>query len=317
MMSSLEPAFQPPAWAWILLFGGAALAIAIDLRAPKLPKAKTLGRAWTKTLLWMGAAAAVAAALWIGAGRQQAQQYLAGYLIELSLSVDNVFLFLIIFRQLNVAETQQHRVLFWGVLGAAIVRTTFIVLGIALIEHAHWLIEAFGLLLVATGIRLFATRNKRHLGKKSPTSLATRLSGWLSADTAPHPTRFFVRTGGRMRVTTLLIALIAIEAADFVFALDSLPADLGVTHTAFTAVASNLLAILGLRSLYVIVGGSVGRFRHLGISLAGVLVFVGLKMLCAPWISLSPTLSLAIIAALLAAGIVASLARPAAPSPLS
>ena len=310
MNPNASPHFEAPLWAWLALFFGAGAAIAVDLRSAQKPEGTRLLTAWRRTLIWVGVAIAVAAALWLGAGPDQAQQYCSGYLIEMSLSVDNVFVFVVIFGQLGIAGEQQRRVLFWGVVGAAMIRTVFIAAGITLMTHATWLIEAFGVLLVATGIRLFTTRNRRHGGSHPSGSLAAKLGSWLSTDLDPNPTHFLVRRQGRLKATSLLIALLTVEAADFIFALDSLPAVLGVTRDAFTAVASNLLAILGLRSLYFVVGSSVNQFRHLSTSLSIILVFVGVKMLCAHWFTISTPVSLGMIALVLASGVLVSLARP-------
>jgi tellurite resistance protein TerC len=223
--------------------------------------------------------------LWLLRGPEPAQQYLSGYLIELSLSVDNVFVFALVFEQFGVQGKRQRRLLFWGIAGAMVLRTVFIVVGVGAIQHFAWIIPVFGAFILATGVRLAATRGRK------------------AFDPAGNPAvGFMVR-----RVPAAVAALVALETADLVFALDSLPAVLAVTHDAFIAVASNLFAILGLRSLFVVVSGAMRSLRFLKAGLAAILSFVGIKMIAEPWFRIPTPLSLAVIAAVLAASAAASL----------
>ncbi len=305
-----SPTFVPPTWAWIALFAGAGIAIAVDLGSARgKKKGLTTAQALVRTGVWLGLAATLFAILWSFVGVEPAQQYASGYLIELSLSADNVFLFVLVFERLKIAEAEQHRVLFWGVLGAVTIRTAFIVAGIALIERLHWILYLFGILILYTGIRLLITATKRHQKDVSDNTLVRRIASWLSIDMSLPATKFFAREGGLVRATPLLLALVAVEIADFIFALDSLPAVLGVTKVAFLAVSSNLLAILGLRSLYFLIGGAMKRFRYLNASIAAILLFIGLKMIVEPWYAVSTTVSLGVIGAILAVGIGSSLAK--------
>jgi tellurite resistance protein TerC len=224
-------------------------------------------------------------ALWLRRGAEPAQQYLAGYLIELSLSVDNVFVFALVFEQFGVDARRRRRLLFWGIAGAIVFRSAFLIAGVGAIGRFTWIIPAFGALVLATGIRLAVKRGRK------------------AFDPAANPAVRFLAG----RVPAALAALAALETADLVFALDSLPAVLAVTHDAAIAVASNLFAILGLRSLFFVVSGAMQALRYLNAGLAAVLVFVGVKMIAEPWFRVPTTASLAVIAALLALAIGASL----------
>jgi tellurite resistance protein TerC len=226
-----------------------------------------------------------AAALWLRRGPEPAQQYLAGYLVELSLSVDNVFVFALVFEEFGVEPASRRRLLFWGIAGAVILRSAFLVAGIAAINRFAWVIPVLGAFILLTGVRVAASRGGRSLG--GPGNYAVR---------------FMVR-----RVPPALAALIALETADLVFALDSLPAVLAVTHDVLIAMASNLFAILGLRSLFFVVSGAVRELRYLTAGLAAVLVFVGAKMLAEPWYRVPTAASLALICSILALCVGASL----------
>jgi tellurite resistance protein TerC len=223
--------------------------------------------------------------VWLRRGAGPAQQYLAGYLIELSLSVDNVFVFALVFAQFKVDPARQRRLLFWGIVGAIVLRSAFILAGIGAIQRFAWLIPVFGAIILVTGLRLAFGRGRK------------------TFDPNGNPlVRFLTR-----HVPAALTALIALETADLIFALDSLPAVLAVTHDAAIAIASNLLAILGLRSLFFVVSRAMGSLRYLNAGLAAVLSFVGVKMLAEPWHPIPISLSLASIAALLAVAVAASL----------
>jgi len=241
-------------------------------------------------------------------GRGAAMLYLGGYLIELSLSVDNLFVFLIIFKYFGVATKHQHRVLFWGIVGAVVLRATMILAGVAAIERFHWLIYILGGFLVFTGAKLALQKSDDHVSPDQ--NLILRLARRvLPVSTAPHEGHFFIREEGRLRATSLLLVLLVVESTDVVFAVDSIPAILGITQDPFIAYSSNLLAILGLRAMYFALAGVMGLFHYLRFGLAAVLVFVGFKML-APLVGLPhvPTpVSLTVVATLLGVSILASL----------
>jgi tellurite resistance protein TerC len=245
-------------------------------------------RAAAVALGCLAAGLAVGAGFWVARGPELGQQYLAGYLIELSLSVDNVFVFVLVFAEFGLGARRQQTVLFWGLLGAVVLRTACLLAGLGAIGRFQWLVPAFGALILLTGLRLAFSPHARH-GAGTRNALA----------------RFVGR-----RLPVALAALVVIEAADLVFALDSLPAVLAVTHDPAVAVASNLMAILGLRSLYSIVSGALQGLRYLNAGLAGVLAFVGAKMLAERWHPVPTWLSLAVIAGVLGVAVGASLLRP-------
>ncbi|HEY5227871.1 MAG TPA: hypothetical protein VIJ19_04985 [Opitutaceae bacterium] len=239
-------------------------------------------------LLCVAAGVAFGAVVWFQRGPEQAQQYVAAYLVELSLSVDNVFVFALVFAQFGLDPKGQRRLLFLGILGAIVLRTAFILAGLGAIHRFAWVIPAFGAFILVTGIRLVASHGRKGVDP----------------------------TGGLFRLVTRLVpaglaALAVLETTDLVFALDSLPAVLAVTHDASIAIASNFFAILGLRSLFFVVSGLMKALRFLNAGLAGILSFVGIKMLLEPWHPIPTPAALGVIAAILAAAVGASLLFPA------
>jgi tellurite resistance protein TerC len=236
-------------------------------------------------LTCIGAGLGFAVALWLRRGPEIAQQYLAGYLVELSLSVDNVFVFALVFEEFGVEPADRERLLFWGIAGAIVLRSAFIVAGFGAINRFAWIIPVFGAFILITGVRLAAARGASDHGMQGNPAV-----------------RFIVR-----HVPPAMAALVAVEAADIIFALDSLPAVIGVTHDALTAIISNLFAILGLRSLFFVVSGAVRRLRFLKAGMAGVLVLIGARMLSEPWYRVPTAAALAGILAILALSVGASL----------
>jgi len=232
-------------------------------------------------------------------------EYLAGYLIELSLSVDNVFVFALIFAAFAVPPAYQHRLLFWGILGAIVFRAAFIGAGVAVLAAAHWLIYLLGVLLVVTGIRLARSRGHAVAPERNPVlRLFRRLVPMTDDYRGPA---FVVRDGGRRLATPLLAALVAIETTDIMFALDSIPAVFAVTTDPFIVFSSNMFAILGLRSLYFLLAGLLVRFVYLKLGLAALLAFAGVKILASSVVDIPIGLSLAAIVVILGGSIVASL----------
>jgi tellurite resistance protein TerC len=258
-------------------------------RTPEGAGARDLATAVACVLLGLGFGAAV----WLRRGPVPGQQYLSAYLIELSLSVDNVLVFALVFRHFGVDAKLQRRLLFWGVAGAAVMRAAFIAAGVAAIARFSWVIPAFGALILVTGARLALAAGGRRFDPAG---------GSLGRYAARHAPK-------------ALAALIVLETADLVFALDSLPAVVAVTHDYWIAVLSNLFAILGLRSLFFVVGAAMQRLRFLDAGLAAVLGFIGVKMIAEPWFAVPAGASLAVIAALIAASAAASLAAPARADP--
>jgi tellurite resistance protein TerC len=264
------------------------------------------------TLAWIGLALAFNVWIYFRFGPQSGLEFLTGYLIEEALSVDNLFVFLVIFSYFSVPPAYQHRVLFWGILGAIVLRAVFILLGAVLLSAFHWVLYVFGAFLVFTGIRLLAHGSAEVNPERSV--LLRLFRRMLPTASEYHGARFIVRVNGRAHATPLLLVLLVVEATDVVFALDSIPAIFAVTDDPFLVYTSNIFAILGLRSLYFLLAGAIDRFRYLKVGLGLVLVFVGVKMLVRDYYKIPIGVSLGAICVLLGASIVASrLAPPASP----
>src|SRR5512146_813502 len=263
--------------------------------------------AWTA--VWVALALLFAAGLYFVAGHRVALTFLTGYIIEESLSVDNIFVMVLIFEYFRVPKSVQHRVLFYGILGALVMRGLFIAAGTALITRFHWVLYVFGALLVVTGIRMALKRDEEFDGERSRIVRTVRRVVPISTDY--HGSRFFVTEAGRRIATPLLLVLILVEFTDLIFAIDSIPAIFGVTTDPFIVFTSNIFAILGLRSLYFLLAAVVDRFHLLKYGLAIILSFVGFKMLAERFIEIDIVLSLSIILGVLALSITASLIWPA------
>lgn len=302
-----------PLWAWAAFFLFITAMLALDLGVfQRKSHAVTMREALGWCAVWGTLAVAFAGLLWFWRGPEPAQQFLAGYLIELCLSVDNVFVFILVFAYFKVAPQYQHRVLFWGIIGAVLMRAVFIVVGVSVIARFHWVLYVFGAFLVYTGIKMaIPSRDAEVDPEHNP---AVRLFRRFFP-VAPHNEHghFFTRHEGRRMATPLFIVLIVIETTDLVFALDSLPAVLAITKDSFVALTSNIFAILGLRSLYFALNGIMQLFRFLKIGLAVILVFIGTKMLVEHWINVSTTTSLGVIGGVLATSVLASVLLPKPP----
>jgi tellurite resistance protein TerC len=239
------------------------------------------------------------------AGKIKALEFLTGYVIEYSLSVDNIFVFILIFSYFKVDERYQHKVLFWGILGALIMRASFIFAGVALINRFHWIVIIFGGFLVFTGIRMLFQRDTPPDPEKNP--IVRFFRKFLPVTTSFHKDRLFIRQNRKTYATPLFLVLVIIETSDLIFAVDSIPAILAISKDTFIVYTSNIFAILGLRSLYFAVAGIMGYFRYLKIGLAFVLTFVGLKMLFAFFnLEIHIVLSLIIIISILMISILSS-----------
>jgi tellurite resistance protein TerC len=257
--------------------------------------------------IWVALALVFNAGIWHFMGQQKGVEFLTGYLIEKSLSVDNIFVFSLIFSYFAVPPQYQHRVLFWGILGALVLRAAFIAAGAALIANFHWVIYLFGAFLVITGVKMAVAPDKGLEPERNPVvRLARRL---MPLTERYHGQRFIVRENGIVTATPLFLVLLLVEATDLVFAVDSIPAIFAITTDPFIVYTSNVFAILGLRSLYFLLGGVVEKFHYLRLGLAAILVFVGAKMTLVDFYKVSAFASLAVVASILAASIAASLWR--------
>ena len=260
--------------------------------------------AWS--VVWVALALAFNAWIWLVWGREAGLQFLTGYLIEKSLSVDNIFVFVLLFGFFAVPARLHHRVLFWGILGALVMRGAFIAAGSYVLEQFHWVLYLFGAMLVLTGLKML-----RRQSSFSPADnpVVRWLRRWLPMTDHYHGERFWVRERGRWLATPLFLVLVLVEASDLLFAIDSIPAIFAVTREPFLVFTANVFAILGLRSMYFLLADVVHRFIYLKVGLAVVLVFVGLKMLIMDVYQIPVVVSLLVILGVMAGSIVASLRR--------
>ena len=247
-------------------------------------------------------------------GPERGLEFLTGYLIEKALSVDNIFVFLMLFSYFSVPAAYQHRVLFWGILGALVMRAIFIALGAALLAKFHWVIYIFGALLVVTGIKMLRTGGSHDIHpERNPVYRLFRR--FVPAVDSYRADRFIVREGGRWVATPLMAVLVAVEATDLVFAVDSIPAIFAVTSDPFIVYTSNIFAILGLRAMFFLLAGVMDKFQYLKVGLALVLTFVGTKMLLTEIYKIPIGASLGVVAALIAGSVIASLLKPSVRHP--
>ncbi len=293
-------------WPWIAFIVFVLALLVLDLgvfnRRPHIVRFREAA-AWSA--FWVALSLAFNFGLYLRHGAEPGLQFLTGYLLEKSLSADNIFLFALIFSSMGVAAEHQHRVLFWGVIGALIMRGAFIVAGVQLVRHFHWILDVFAIFLLAMGLRLIF-----HQGKKFDPA-KNRLLRWarkiFPISDQYDGNRFFVRIGGKRFVTPLLLVLLVIEFADLTFATDSIPAIFAVTQDPFIIFTSNVLAILGLRSLYFLLANAMTRFRYLHPALAVILILIGGRMLAARWVNIPTAFALLAIVMVLIVAIAASL----------
>jgi tellurite resistance protein TerC len=273
-------------------------------------KAKEPGlrEATYRSCLWLAVGLGFSAWEFYSRGLGSSLTYLTAYLVEKSLSVDNLFVFLVIFRHFGLSAKQQSRVLFWGVFGAVVLRALFIVAGTALLQRFHWAFYVFGVFLVLSGLRLLRGSDKAVEPEKSTVLVLARR--YLRTTSSFDGTRFMVVKDGRYFVTPLFLVLLVVEVTDVMFAVDSVPAVLGISSDLYVVYTSNIMAILGLRALFFLLSGMMGRFHKLDWALAAILVFVGAKMLTHDFIRIPNWASLATIGVLLCLGITASLVLP-------
>ena len=300
-----------PLWAWGAFFLFITAMLALDLgvfqRDAHVVKMRE-ALAWC--VVWGALAVAFAGLVWWWRGGEAGQQFLAAYLVELCLSVDNVFVFILIFAYFKVEPRYQHRVLFWGIIGAVLMRGVFILVGVGVITRFHWVLYLFGAFLVYTGVKL-ALPAKEEDEVDPAKNIAVRFfRRHFPVSDAFHEKNFFVEENGRRVATLLFIVLIVVETTDLLFALDSLPAVLAITKDGFVALTSNIFAILGLRSLYFALSGFMQFLRHLKTGLAVILCFIGGKMLVQPWVEITTAASLGVIGGVLAVAVLASVLFP-------
>jgi tellurite resistance protein TerC len=293
---------------WILFNVFVFAVLALDLGvARRRVREITFREAMTWSGIWIGLACAFAVVLFFWHGRAESLQFVTGYVIELSLSADNLFLFLLIFRFFHVPAQHQHKVLFWGILGAIVIRALFILAGVGLIQRFHWITYAFGALLIYSGIKLLLQGKQEIHPDKNPVLKMFRKI--MPVTKEYEGGKFFVRRPG-LYATPLFIVLLVVETTDIIFAVDSIPAVLAITLNAFIVYTSNIFAILGLRSMYFALAGLIDLFHYLHYGLSVVLIFVGVKMLGAHYFEIPTVWALGIVLAVLTVSIGASLALP-------
>ena len=291
---------------WIAFIAFVLIAVALDLgvfhrKAHKISIKESL--AWS--MVWI--TLAIAFGLWIlyGCGRQHALEFFTGYIIEKSLSVDNLFVFLVIFRVFAVKEEYQHNVLAYGIVGALLMRGIMIVAGAALVERFEWVMYLFGAFIIYAGLHMLLAREAESHPENN--FLVRYVSKHIRLTRDYREDRFFVRENGKRFATPLFLVLLVVEITDVTFAVDSIPAIFGITRDPFIVFTSNVFAILGLRALYFLLAGVLDKFAYLKIALALVLIFIGGKMIVEPWLHISVGVSLGVVMGMLAIAVIASL----------
>ncbi|MBA3963028.1 MAG: TerC family protein [Chthoniobacterales bacterium] len=287
-------------WFWVAFHIGVVAAIAIDLLSFRVrgQHAVSLASAVRRSLIWVALSLAFNLVVWRWQGADQAIDFFTGYLIEYSLSVDNIFVFVLIFAYFRVPPEYEHRVLIWGIIGAIVMRAIMIWLGVSLVARFHFVLYLFGAFLFVTGLRMLLGRSEQiDLENNFFLRAARRL---LPVTDVYHGQNFFALVDGRRMLTPLALVLIVIDVMDLVFAVDSIPAVLAITQDTFIIYTSNICAILGLRSLYFLLANLVSRFVYLRIGLAVILCFVGAKMISSRWLHIPNWMSLGVIIVVLA-----------------
>jgi tellurite resistance protein TerC len=298
-------------WFWVGFVAFVLAMLSLDLGVfNKTPHVVGAREATIWTSVWVGLALLFAGGLAVLASHQAALTFLTGYVIEESLSIDNIFVIVLIFQYFAVPAQYQHRVLFWGILGALLMRGAFILAGAALLDRFDWIIYLFGALLVITGIRMAVKQDQEFDAEQNP--IVKFMRRFLPITESYRGKHFFALEGGRRYATPLLLVLVLVEATDLIFAVDSIPAIFGITRDPFLVFTSNIFAVMGLRSLFFLLASVVTKFHLLKYGLAVILTFVGAKMLLESWVHVPILLSLAIVVTVLAASIAASLIWPPA-----
>src|SRR5512145_1441875 len=294
-----------PLWAWAAVLAVILVMLTVDLLAHRKAHVVSVKEAAAWSAVWVSLGLGFGAVVWLTYGSQAGGEYVAGYLIEKSLAVDNVFVFALIFTYFAVPREYQHRVLFYGVLGALVFRAIFIAGGVALLDQFHWILYVFGAFLVITGWRMFRHRNEETDPGHNPVLRLVRR--FVPTTDEYHGQKFWVKKAGKWVATPLFVVLVLVETTDIVFAVDSIPAIFAVTQEPFLVFTSNAFAILGLRAMYFLLADLIHRFVYLKLGLSAILVFVGVKMLLLDVYKVPIGLSLAVIATLITVSVVMSL----------
>jgi tellurite resistance protein TerC len=293
---------------WILFNVFVLLMLALDLGVfNRRAHTVRFREALLWSAMWVGLALSFSVLVYFWHGRKESLEFLTGYLIELSLSIDNLFVFLVIFRYFKVPSEHQHKVLFWGILGALVMRGTFILAGVGLIRRFHWIVYLFGAFLIWSGIKLLRQGDEEIDPGKNP--ILRAFERWMPVTKEYVGGRFWVRREG-LFATPLLVVLLMVETTDVLFAMDSIPAVLAITLNAFIVYTSNVFAILGLRSMYFALAGVIDLFEYLHYGLSVVLMFIGAKMLASEYFKIPTGVALGVVAGVLTISVIASLVFP-------
>jgi tellurite resistance protein TerC len=293
---------------WVVFAIIVVAVLALDLGVlNRTPHEIKLREALSWSAVWIGLAMAFLVMVYFWRGPQVALEFLTCYLIEESLSVDNLFVFLVIFSYFNVPKHLHHKVLFWGIVGAVVMRAVFIVAGVAVLERFEWLVYVLGGLLIVTGIRMGTHQEQDIHPERNPVLRLFRRFFPVTEDY--EGARFFVSKAGRIIATPLFVVLLVVETTDVAFAIDSVPAALSITLDPFVVFTSNIFAILGLRSLYFALAGIMPMFTYLHYGLSVILVFTGIKMIAAHWVRIPIGVALGFVAGVLAISVVASVLK--------
>src|SRR6266576_3554275 len=296
-------------WAWVAVVAAILAMLSVDLFLHRDDHPPTIREALAWSIVWIAVSLAFGGIVWATLGHEAGAAYFAGYVIEKSLSVDNLFVFALLFQFFAVPIKYQHRVLFWGVIGALGFRAIFIATGAALLSNFHWMFYLFGAFLIFSGVKLARSNELGMEPERNPVLKLLRRRMRITDEYRGK--RFFVRENGLRWATPLFAVLVVVETTDVLFAVDSIPAIFAVTTNAFLVFTSNAFAILGLRALYFLLAGVLGRFAYLKLGLAAVLVFVGIKMIVNEWWHVPIWLSLSVSVVLIGASILFSLYRTA------
>jgi tellurite resistance protein TerC len=290
-------------WIWSVFVAAVVVLLVLDLVANRGERRETRRNALAWSGIWIGSGLAFGGFVWFALGGRAAEEYFAAWFLEQSLSLDNLFVFLLVFQTLAVPRRFQHRVLFWGVLGAIVFRAVFILVGTTAIERWSWISYVLGATLLYAAWRAY----RQKLGEERRSAVVAWLSRRFPVTDRPHGEEFVAREDGEEKITPLLIALIAIELTDIVFAIDSIPAALSVSRNFFVIYSANIFAVLGMRALYVLLASTIAKLRHLHYALAAILVFTAFKLIAEDWISIPPLVSVGVIAAAIATAVWLSL----------
>jgi tellurite resistance protein TerC len=303
----METIGSPLLWTIFTIFVVGMLALDLGVFSRK-PHEVRFKEAMSWSIVWVVLSLLFNGWIYMRFGSQKGLEFLTGYVIEKALSVDNIFVFVVLFAAFAVPKMYEHRVLFWGVIGAIVLRAIFIALGATLIARFHWIMYVFGAILIITGIRLLMQGDHEPHPERNPMFRMARK--FIPAVPEYHGKSFFVKLSGKWFATPLFLVLVAIEATDVVFAVDSIPAIFAITEDPFLVYTSNIFAILGLRAMYFLLAGVIEKFHLLKVGLALVLLFVGAKMVIAEWYKVPIGVSLGVIAVVLAGSVAASMIWP-------